>query len=621
MENAADPRVARWAHRQDAVARAAVRSPSRVLYKRMKRYYRLPVARSVEATRDGYLFFYSDDRSYCVDLIRRDRTRSRLVDSARMGKDTVIQEVQARGEGGQYALHHSVGGSDEGFTDIMDINSGEKLDSLQGDIGSIVWLRDSEIYYVRFYRKEKTPDGVDPPATRVFLRRDGKEEMAYGKGLKTNTFIDVRKSNDGTVALVDLNFGWTKSTPVAGRIKEPEKWTPLVGDSDSIVSHIGYDAGRYYLLSFKSSGGSVVSVVGRRTRTVVPESATPLQGGTLVGNDLLCTYLVDSAMEMKLYDSEGRPKQSLKFDVPGSLPAYGSPSSYKDEVVFAFTSFALPYRIYRLSGGRLEILASEELPGEFDVEHRHASSLDGTQVHYFVTKKRGKATAGVLLFGYGGFRVSVTPTFNPSYIPLLEDGISLAVANLRGGLEKGESWHRAGMRENKHRVFEDYVAVAESLRHGGHALVGFGRSNGGLLMGATMNLRPDLFSGMIIGYPVLDMLAFHRLHIGKAWVPEYGDPEDSRDAKFLAAYSPYHNLADRARYPPVFLYTGLKDDRVHPAHAFKFHARLKKLGGKSLLRVETESGHIGTTPDSRIREEADKLAFAYDAMGIKPSRG
>jgi prolyl oligopeptidase len=172
------------------------------------------------------------------------------------------------------------------------------------------------------------------------------------------------------------------------------------------------------------------------------------------------------------------------------------------------------------------------------------------------------------------------------------------------------------MREKKPNVFDDYLAILAELKRKGMDVVGLGGSNGGLLMGATMNARPDLFSGVLIGYPVLDMMAYHRLLLGKAWVPEYGDPDNPRDRKFLMKYSPYHNILSGRKYPPVFIYTGLKDDRVHPSHAFKFHAKLKETGANVALRVETKSGHSGTTPETRIRETADKLAFAYQSLGL-----
>ena len=223
-----------------------------------------------------------------------------------------------------------------------------------------------------------------------------------------------------------------------------------------------------------------------------------------------------------------------------------------------------------------------------------------------------------MLFGYGGFRISITPSFNPTYLPFLEDGGVFAAANLRGGLEFGEDWHRAGMREKKFRVFQDYLAVLAKLKRGGARVVGYGRSNGGLLMGATVNEQPGVFDGVLIGYPVLDMMRYHRLLMGRAWVPEYGNPEDPKDRRFLLKYSPYHHIVARKHYPPVFIYSGLKDDRVHPAHAFKFYAKLKDAGADVALRVETESGHIGTTPEARIREEADKLAFVYKMLIMTP---
>ena len=197
----------------------------------------------------------------------------------------------------------------------------------------------------------------------------------------------------------------------------------------------------------------------------------------------------------------------------------------------------------------------------------------------------------------------------------LEDGGVFVYANLRGGTEYGEAWHRAGMRERKQTV-DDFISVIEKLREEGSRVVATGRSNGGLLVGATMTQRPEILEGAVIGYLVLDMERFHKLLIGKAWVPEYGDPEDPEDAEFLSRYSPYHNVKKVVGYPPTFLFTGLHDDRVHPAHALKFAALLEDSGHKSLLRVETKSGHAGATPETKIAEESDVMAFVYRSLGL-----
>jgi prolyl oligopeptidase len=622
LEDATNPRVIEWARRQDRIARESVKEYSDDLFKRLVPFYRRPIMRSVQLTKAGVFLFFSNDRSYRVELLQPDGHRELVADSARLGKDAVIQAAQARNDGRVVALHYSQGGSDEGTVAVMDLDTHKVVDRLQGFVGNLLWMKEDSYYYVRTYRNEKTPDGVEPPADRVLLRQGGKDEVVFGAGQQTNTSVGMVASGDGSEALLDVSYGWSKSRPYGGRIRLPESWAPLYKETDSIVTNINRVGGRHLLLSFEKGCGEVLSTGSGGVRKLVPEGNWPLQEAALVGDKLLCHYLVNACSELRLCDLNGRPKRTIKFPIPGSLiasPTGSAISALGGDAVLAFSSFALPFVVYKTKGSRLEKLLSEELPGRYSVRHKHATSADDTRVHYFVTTKNGSSTKKALLFGYGGFRVSLTPSFNPAFLPLMEDGAMFAVANLRGGLERGEEWHKAGMRERKPNVFDDYLAVLAKLNRQGMDVVGFGRSNGGLLMGATVNARPDLFAGVLIGYPVLDMMTFNRLLVGRAWVPEYGDPDDPKDRKFLLAYSPYHNIAPGKRYPPVFIYTGLKDDRVHPAHAFKFYARLKEVGADVLLRVETESGHIGTTPKARIREEADKLAFVYNALGIGES--
>lgn len=618
LEDTADPRVIRWARNQDRVARKSVGKFSEDLFRRLVPYYKRPIMRSVQLTKIGVILFYSDDRSYKVELLRPDGHRETVADSSEFGRNIVIQAVQARKNGSVVALHYSQGGSDEGTVALLDVDTQEVVDRLQGFIGSLVWLRE-DYYYVRTYRCERTPDGVNPPADRVLLREGRKDEMVFGTGLRTNTYIGMTASSDDSEVLVDACYGWSSCRPYGGEIRLPESWIPLYPETNSIVTNIDYVNGRHLLLSFESGRGELLFTLSGSPRKLVREGNWPLQEVALVGDKLLCHYLVDACSELRLIDLDGRPRRTMKFPIPGALigSQTGSAiSALKGNAVMAFSSFALPFVVYRFNGSRLEMLLSEELPGRFSVRHKHVTSADGTRIHYFVTTKSGVSRKKALLFGYGGFRTSVTPSFNPAYLPLLEDGAVFAVANIRGGLERGEEWHRAGMKEKKFNVFDDYLAVLAKLVRQGMDVVGFGRSNGGLLMGATVNARPDLFAGVVIGYPVLDMMAFNRLLIGKAWVSEYGDPDNPKDRKFLLGYSPYHNIVSQKKYPPVFIYTGLKDDRVHPAHAFKFYARLKDAGAEVFLRVETKSGHIGTTPEARIREEADKLAFLYKALGL-----
>jgi prolyl oligopeptidase len=618
LEDTDDPRVVAWARKEDRAARASVKRYSGTLFKRLVPFYRRPIMRSVGLTKAGVVLFLSDDRSYKVELLRPDGERELIADSAKLGKDVVIQAVQAREDGSAVAVHHSEGGSDEGTVTIMEPETRETIDTLKGFIGSIAWMKDGTYYYSRTYRKGKAPDGVAPPTDRVIRREGEKEELVFGKGLPTNTFVGVGASRDGSRALLDAYYGFERSRPYGGRLERPESWVPLYRDTDASVTNVDYADGRHLLLSFERNLGEVLSVSGRNVRRVIPESTWPLLEAVLAGDELLCHYLVDACSELVTYGKDGRLRKRIKFDVPGSITGEPAISAHGSDAVVSFSSFALPFRVYMVRDGKLRTLLSEGLPGRYTVGEGHARSRDGTRIHYFFTAKKGASPKKVLLFGYGGFRISLTPTYNPAYGPLLADGGALAYANLRGGLEHGEDWHKAGKRERKFNVFDDYLAVLAKLRREGRMVVGFGRSNGGLLMGATMNARPDLFNGVLIGYPVLDMMAFHRLLIGRAWVPEYGDPDDPKDAEFLLKYSPYHNIRRGGRYPPVFMYTGLKDDRVHPAHAFKFCSRLRDAGAKVSLRVEAESGHIGTTPETRMREEADKLAFVYETLGMRP---
>lgn len=620
LEKLTDPRVVKWARSQDRAARRSVQKGSKALYGRLGAAYSFPIMRSVQLTKAGIFLFYSDERSYKVELMDREGCRKPVADSVALGKGAVIQGVQARPDGGAIALHYSIGGSDEGTVAVIDLSSRERVDELHGFVGSLLWRGDGSYYYVREYLTEKAPDGVPPPATRVLLREGARDPVVFGSGFDTNTFVGVSPSAAGDEALVDVVHGWARSRPHAGGIGDPESWAPVYPETGSMVTWVDRVGGESLLLSFEKGLGQVVSAGPGRARTVVREGRWPLQEAALVGDKVLCHYLVDARSELRFFGLDGRPGRALKFPVPGSLAAQtgAGVSACGDEAVVSFSSFAFPYAVYVVRASGLTKVASVEVPGRYTVSEGRAVSADGTRIHYFMTRRAGSTKRKALLFGYGGFRVSVSPSFNPAYLPLLEDGGAFAVANLRGGLERGEEWHRAGMRGRKHKVFEDYVAVLTALRRKGMDVVGFGRSNGGLLMGATMNMRPDLFAGVLIGYPVLDMSAFARLLAGRAWVPEYGDPEIPADRRFLLKYSPYHNIRKGRKYPPTFIYTGLKDDRVHPGHAFKFFARLRDAGADVKLRVELESGHIGTTPETRIGEEADKLAFVYGALGMDP---
>ena len=320
-------------------------------------------------------------------------------------------------------------------------------------------------------------------------------------------------------------------------------------------------------------------------------------------------YIINAASRLKIYGLKGEFIKEIYIDPPGTLSNF---NRFENELIFKYESFYIPYRVYKLDGWnlKLHILDEERVPDNYIIEDRWVKSYDGTSIHFFIFRKGDAELKNVIAYGYGGFGLGLTPRFYPHIIPLIEDGFVFTVANIRGGDEFGESWHKAGMRSNKNNVFKDFIAVIQYFKDMGSKVVAYGSSNGGLLVGGVLTIDPSLLDGAVIGYPVLDMLRFHKLYIGRAWIPEYGDPENPEDLEYLIKYSPYHNIREMG-YPPTLVYTGLYDDRVHPSHAFKFVAKLKDHNAPVYLRTEKLSGHMGASPEVKVRELSEVVSFIY----------
>jgi prolyl oligopeptidase len=406
-----------------------------------------------------------------------------------------------------------------------------------------------------------------------------------------------------------------ESSLYCGKLRDPSTWR-LVLESRAPLQSVEAMGRKCFVLAYEEWGfGELLELdMVSGDKKSLMRSDAPVKWMVPLNRGILASVMLDASENPRLYDYRGRPVWEARFDPPGSLLA---PHSIGSEAVFIYSSFDAPYILYSMNGGLHRILG-DRLRTDMDVRHGWAISSDGTRIHMFIVKRRGVYENKVLIYGYGGFGISLTPRFYPHIFPLLEDGGVFVVTNLRGGSEYGEDWHKAGMRRNKKKVFEDFKACIEEFKKRGARVVAMGSSNGGLLVGAAVTQYPELLDGAVIGYPVLDMLRFHKLYIGAAWIPEYGDPDNPEDREYLASYSPYHNVRSDAEYPPILIYTGLNDDRVHPAHALKFAARLRDVGASALLRVETRSGHSGATPDVKAREYADVMAFVYQALGLEP---
>jgi prolyl oligopeptidase len=365
-------------------------------------------------------------------------------------------------------------------------------------------------------------------------------------------------------------------------------------------------------------------------REVVPESDAALQAVTYVGGRFFCSYLRDARSEVRVFRKDGAPDRDVALPGVGTVAGFhGFPDDA--ETFFTFMGYANPGTElrYDVATGRVAPLRTPRLPfrpDDFETVQLFAKSKDGTRVPLFASYRKGLVRDGerpTYLYGYGGFNVALTPSFSPAHLAWMERGGVYVEANLRGGSEYGESWHEAGIKARKQNVFDDFAAAAEALCAEGFTrpekLAIGGHSNGGLLVGATLVQRPQLCAAAICGVGVLDLLRFHRWTIGWAWTSDYGSPDDPADFATLRAYSPYHNLRRGERYPATLITTADHDDRVVPAHSFKFAAALQEAQGADapiLIRIDVKAGHGAGKPVAKqIDEWTDVWSFLLDALG------
>ncbi len=368
-------------------------------------------------------------------------------------------------------------------------------------------------------------------------------------------------------------------------------------------------------------------------KEIIPEAKETLRGVSAVGDRLIASYLKDARTLIKVFYTDGTFSRDV--ELPGIGTARGFGGKRTDTYThYAYTSFTNPGSIYRydVATGKSTVFRQPKVdvdPNQYVTKQIFYESKDGTRVPMFITHKKGLTLDGsnpTLLYGYGGFNIPITPSFSVSRLVWMEMGGVYAVANIRGGGEYGKAWHEAGMKTKKQNVFDDFIAAGEWLIANQYTskkkLAIMGGSNGGLLVGACMTQRPDLFGAAIAAVGVMDMLRFKEFTIGWAWVSDYGTPDNADEFEALYAYSPLHNLKDGVAYPSTMITTADHDDRVVPAHSFKFAARLQEAHGGSnpvLIRIETKAGHGAGKPTSkRIQEAADMWAFLFKELDAKP---
>ncbi|HKR93275.1 prolyl oligopeptidase family serine peptidase [Novosphingobium sp.] len=542
------------------------------------------------------------------------------------------------------------GGSDWRILHVMNVKTGRTLpDEIRwAKFTGLAWIGESGFLYSRFPAPEK--DGAFQSLNynqSVYYHHLGTpqsdDQLVYATPDHPDYGHTAEVTQDGRLAVVTSHVGTDARYEVhvidlAHRKRDGWKTRALVtgfADDWKLVEGAGRHlwfvtnngAPRYRLVSID------LDAPGPEWVEVVPERADILERAGIVGDQLVLNYMRDAASHAEIVGLDGKTNRTLTLNGIGTASGFrGKPGD--PETFYAFTSFNCPAAIYRLNMKSNETVpfAQPKLcydPGAYLVEQRFYSSKDGTRVPMFIVRSKAVAKAGkpvpTLLYGYGGFDVSLTPGFSAIRMAWLEAGGAFALANLRGGGEYGREWHDAGRRANKQNVFDDFIAASEYLIDQGitkkDGLAIQGGSNGGLLVGAVVNQRPDLFAAAVAQVGVMDMLRFDRFTAGRYWVDDYGYPDREADFKILRTYSPYHNIRDGTDYPAILVTTADTDDRVVPGHSFKYAAALQAahLGDKPhLIRIETRAGHgSGKPTDKAIEEGADILAFLAQWTGLQ----
>ncbi len=599
-----------------------------------------------------YFFFFKNDGLQNQSVLYRqkglDGESEVFIDPNTFSEDGTVSLGSTRPskDGKYFGYSVSEGGSDWQEFFVLDLETKEKLsDHIKYvKFSGMTWYKDG-FFYTRY--PEPSEGGELSSANenaKIYYHKIGTEQsedkLIYedpehpqwgcGVGITEDErflelYISPGASRDNALYIKDLSKESNEFVPIVADI------TSSVGvidnDGDNLIVFTNRNAPKYKVVKIDFNDPSEANWVD-----VIPEKEEVLSSANAAGEKIFANYMKDVTSQIEVYDQEGNFERKVELPTVGNARGFGGKKDY-EFVFYSFTSYTYPSTIFKydIASGKSELFRKSEVkfnPEEFETKQVFYQSKDGTKVPMFITHKKGLQLDGqnpTILYGYGGFNISVTPRFSLSNIPFLENGGIYAVANLRGGSEYGEEWHKDGMMFKKQNVFDDFIGAAEYLiaeKYTSSEKIGImGRSNGGLLVGAAMTQRPDLFKVALPGVGVMDMLRFHKFTIGHAWVSEYGSSDDSAQFYNLYAYSPLHNLKEGVEYPATLVLTGDHDDRVVPAHSHKFAATLQekhKGDNPVLIRIETMAGHGAGMPTSKqIEEKADVWAFVFENLGME----
>ncbi|MDZ4820903.1 MAG: prolyl oligopeptidase family serine peptidase [Planctomycetota bacterium] len=654
LEEPDSPATRAWIEAQNALTQAFLakipeREKLRTRLTELWNHERFGLPRKVQSQ-----YFYSrndglQNQSVLLVADSLDGTPRVLLDPNTMSEDGTVSLVgTAISDNAKYIAYGlAKGGSDWNEWYVRDVETGKDTeDHLKWiKFSGASWTNDNAgFYYSRF--NEPAPGAALTEANyykKLYYHKLGEDQsqdrLVYDRKDEKEWSFSPVVTEDGCYLVIYVSKGTKRENQIFLQdLQTPDApVTELISGFDASYGFLGNDGTKFYFQTDNRAPlGRVIALDITKPEQanwteLVPESKMPLESVSLVGDQFFAVYLKDAASQVRTFALDGTPTGEIALPGIGSAGGFGGRRD-QTETFYAFSSYTSPTTLYRYDIPTKEstVFRKPKVPFEsdqYETKQLFATSKDGTRVPIFVSHKKGLKLDGnnpTLLYAYGGFGISLTPGFDTRSAVWMEQGGVYAVANLRGGAEYGVPWHEAGQKLSKQNVFDDFIAAAEHLiaeKYTSSNRLGIaGRSNGGLLVGAVMTQRPELFGAALPGVGVMDMLRFHKFTIGWAWVSEYGIADNPEEFAALLKYSPLHNIRPGTAYPATFIVTADHDDRVVPAHSFKFAAELQAAqGGPApiLIRIETKAGHgMGMALSKKIDETTDELSFLWNAIGL-----
>ncbi|MCW5962821.1 MAG: S9 family peptidase [Bryobacterales bacterium] len=654
LEDDNSSETAAWVEAQNKVTNAYLDKISfrEQLRQRLRTLYDYP--KHGQPARRGEWYFFSKNsglQNQNVWYIQKglDGEASELLDPNALSPDgtTRLDSFAPSADGKYVAYALSDGGSDWKVIRVMEVATRKVLDD------EVRWVKVSGIAWAGngfFYSRYPAPEGGNLLSAKnenhqVWFHRVGTaqtaDELTYQDPANPQRFHTLQTTEDERYAVLtisergkglDGNALHYKDLSQAGSAFRPIM-AEITNDQYELVGNT--PTGFLVTTNANAPNGKVLhfTISNRQWKDILPEQSEPLRDAHTGGGKLFATYIKDVASRVVRYSLEGVRETDVQLPGLGYVQDFGGRRD--DTVVFYnYQSFDYPPTVflYDLTSGESKPYRAPEIPGFdpalYETKQVFVNSKDGTKVPMFLVHKKGLALNGsnpTLLYGYGGFNVVTNPTFNSLRLAMLEQGFVYASCNMRGGGEYGETWHEAGTKLKKQNVFDDFIGAAEWLIANKYTssdkLAVLGGSNGGLLVGAVINQRPELFRAAVPQVGVMDMLRFHKFTIGWNWIPDYGSSDDPEEFKALYAYSPIHNVRDGGIYPATLITTADHDDRVVPAHSFKYAATMQAKAAKDkpvIIRIETKSGHGASNTEKSIALNADIQAFLMKELGVNP---